>query len=40
MEANPAHQGTLIFSAGVVLKVPDAPNPATVPPLPPWRKSK
>ena len=38
IEANPAHQETVFFSAGTVLTVPEVPTPAKVLPLPPWKR--
>ncbi len=40
LDANPAHRSTLIFSAGVVLQIPDvsAVNVETV--TPPWRRDE
>ncbi len=37
LDANPEHIGTVVFSAGIVLDVPDytAPTPDL---LPPWRR--
>ena len=38
IEANPAHNYTARFNAGVVLNVPDLPAPALPSSLPPWRR--
>ena len=37
LEANPAHRETVIFSAGIVLSVPDAVKPVSSL-LPPWKR--
>ena len=37
IEANPTHRGVLLFSAGVVLTVPEV-DTAQVSALPPWRQ--
>ncbi|EAB4113965.1 phage tail protein [Salmonella enterica] len=40
IDANPKHRLTVLFSAGVILTVPDAPaKPATVNNLPPWKRN-
>ncbi|EDH5424298.1 phage tail protein, partial [Salmonella enterica subsp. enterica serovar Muenchen] len=40
VDANPRHRLTVLFSAGVILTVPDAPaKPATVNNLPPWKRN-
>ena len=40
MEANPDHIGTVIFPAGVELKIPDVEVPSNAEiTTPPWRKS-
>ena len=36
--ANPENAHTVLFSAGVVLNVPDLPAPSAPDNLPPWRK--
>ena len=36
LDANPAHVGTAIFDADVLLTVPEAPEESTAD-LPPWR---
>ena len=38
MEANPRHLGTGIFSAGIVLTLPDITEENRAKNLPPWRK--
>lgn len=38
IEANPDHRETVIFSAGVVLTIPDPVEPVTQT-LPPWKES-
>ena len=37
IRANPDYCGTLIFDAGVVLSIPDAPEVVMPETLPPWR---
>ncbi|TEB13360.1 tail protein X [Pelotomaculum propionicicum] len=37
IEANPAHRETVIFSAGVVLTIPEITTPTTTN-LPPWKR--
>lgn len=37
IEANPRHNSTVIFSAGVQLTIPDIPATATTT-LPPWKR--
>lgn len=37
--ANPAHSSTVIFSAGVVLTVPEVVQQPSMFPQPPWRVS-
>ncbi|ELB4165562.1 tail protein X [Salmonella enterica] len=40
VDANPKLRLTVLFSAGVILTVPDAPaKPATVNNLPPWKRN-
>lgn len=40
INANPKHRLTVLFSAGVILTVPDAPSSVqTVNNLPPWRRN-
>ena len=38
IEANPAYQETVFFSAGIVLTVPAVETPAKVLNLPPWKR--
>jgi len=38
MESNPQHMETVIFSAGVLLDIPDRPAPSPADNLPPWRR--
>ena len=38
IDANRAHVNTAIFSAGVVLTVPEIPAGETISALPPWRR--
>ena len=38
IEANPAHRGTVFFSAGTVLAVPEVETSKTVTSLPPWKQ--
>lgn len=38
MDANRAYVNTAIFSAGVVLTVPEIPAGETISTLPPWRR--
>ena len=38
IEANPGHQETVFFSAGIVLTVPEVETPAKVLNLPPWKR--
>lgn len=38
IEANPLHGGTLIFDAGVSLKIPEIQSKKVPSSLPPWRK--
>ena len=35
--ANPDHQDTVFFSAGIVLNVPDIELPISTDPVPPWQ---
>lgn len=37
MQANPTHMATLVFTAGVVLTVPDIEVASSSATLPPWR---
>ena len=40
IDANTEHRFTVLFSAGIILKVPDAPvMPISVNNLPPWRRN-
>ncbi|MCL2593848.1 MAG: tail protein X [Defluviitaleaceae bacterium] len=38
INANPAHRHTVIFSADVVLNVPDKPTKSSIISLPPWKQ--
>ena len=39
-DANTEHRFTVLFSAGIILKVPDAPvMPISVNNFPPWRRN-
>lgn len=39
IEANPAHNYVVRFDDGVVLDVPELPDPARPASLPPWRRA-
>ena len=40
IQANPDHCSTLIFEAGVSIKIPDVSNVTTPETLPPWRRNE
>lgn len=35
---NPEHRSTVVFSAGVVLQIPEIQVPVAVDPVPPWQR--
>ncbi len=39
VKANPEHQDTVFFPAGVQLVIPDVPNPVKRGPVPPWQEA-
>lgn len=38
ISVNPEHRNTVVFSAGVTLKIPEIKTPATIGPVPPWQR--
>lgn len=38
LSVNPEHRNTVVFSAGVVLQIPEIQAPVAVNPVPPWQR--